>query len=95
MKVTSTQVAFIDGKRIRPGTVFEIPDDHKLGEGMSQVGEDGKPAKAPAKGDTKPAGAQAAAKAKNAPQTGEGGDTKPADAATAAAAKTGGGASLA
>lgn len=92
MKVVSTQVAFVDGKRIRPGVVFEIADGHKLGAGMTMV-EDGKSAKkAGGQADSKPAEAAAAAAAKQKAGQGDGtgGDTKPADAQAAAAKKAGG-----
>ena len=62
MKVVSTQMAFVGGRRYRPGEVFEIPDGAKLGEGMRKAGEPGP--KPPEMGDTKPADARAAAKRK-------------------------------
>lgn len=41
MKVTSTAMHFIDGRRVRPGEVFDIPDDAKLAPHMTLV--EGKP----------------------------------------------------
>lgn len=83
-------MAFVGGRRVRPGEVFELPDGTKLGVGMVEVKE-GAPADKPAAADTKPADAAKAAAAKQKAAQGSGGDTKPADAAAAAAAKAGGG----
>lgn len=63
MKVVSSQVAFVDGKRVRPGTVFEIPDGQKLGVGMVRA-EDVKPKVDRKMGDIKPTEAQEAVKRK-------------------------------
>lgn len=37
MKVTSTIMHFIDGRRVRPGEVFDISDDAKLAPHMTLV----------------------------------------------------------
>lgn len=89
MKVTSTQTAFIGGRRFRPGEVFDLADDAALAPGMTKV-QDDKPAKK-SSADTKPAEAAAAAAAKQGAGQGAGGDTKPAEAQAAAAKKAGAG----
>lgn len=95
MKVTSSQVAFVGGRRYRPGEVFEIPDDAKLAPAMTKVAEGapkGKGAKAEqVAGDTKPADAAKAAQAKTGGQndTTAKADSKPDDAAKAAQGKAG------
>lgn len=40
MQVTSSKMYFIGGRRVRPGTPFEIADDAKLSPDMTVVGSE-------------------------------------------------------
>lgn len=66
MKYTSHLMTFVGGRRYRPGETFELPEGVKPSPTMTEVVE-GKPAakkEEPKLGDTKPADAQRAARAK-------------------------------